>query len=57
MKLLKPVMDNVDTGKTGVRMDITDMLNEHVNTKYHHEITKGSLPGYIHKIRAMKNRK
>ncbi len=57
MKLLKPVMDNVDTDKTGVRMDIAEMLNEQVNTKYHHEISKGSSPAYRSKIKHMKNRK
>lgn len=55
MKLLKPVMDNVDTDKTGVRMDIAEMLNEQVNTKYHHEISKGSSPAYRSKIKHMKN--
>lgn len=57
MKLLKPVMDNVDTDKAGVRMDIAEMLNEQVNTKYHHEISKGSSPAYRSKIKHMKNRK
>ncbi|MFM5237562.1 hypothetical protein ACEUAP_09175 [Aeromonas veronii] len=55
MKLLKPVMDNVDTDKTGVRMDIAGILNEQVNTKYHHEISKGSSPAYRSKIKHMKN--
>ncbi|MFM5359688.1 hypothetical protein ACET98_01045 [Aeromonas veronii] len=57
MKLLKPVMDNVDTDKTGVRMDIAEILNEQVNSKYHHEISKGSSPAYRSKIKHMKNRK
>ncbi|QFI54786.1 hypothetical protein [Aeromonas simiae] len=57
MKLLKPAMDNVDTDKTGVRMDIAEMLTEQVNTKYHHEISKGSSPAYKCKVNHMKNRK
>jgi hypothetical protein len=57
LKLLKPAMDYVDTDKVGVRMDVASIMNKQVNTKYHHEISKGSSPAYRSKVNHMKGRK
>ena len=57
MKLLKPAMDCVDMDNAGVRMDVASIINKQVNTKYHHEISKGSSPAYRSKVNYMKGRK
>lgn len=57
LKFLKPAMDSVDTDKVGVRMDVASIINKQVNTKYHHEISKGSSPAYRSKVNHMKGRK
>ncbi|MFB2962827.1 hypothetical protein ACE1BM_24515 [Aeromonas jandaei] len=57
LALLKPTMNSVDVNNVGVRMDVINIMNEHVDTKYHHEISKGKSPGYRHKVWHMKNHK